>query len=115
MELSKYMRDGITIIALDGELDSGTAPRTQGGLEELLPRNDTAILDLTALSYMSSAGLRVLLLAHRQASRTGVRLILASVPDGVRETMSATGFLDFFVVTDSVDAAVATAGEVPHT
>lgn len=106
MELSKYMRDGVTVIALDGDLDSSTAPRTQGGLEELLPDSGTAVLDLSAMSYMSSAGLRVLLLAHRQAKRTGIALVLAGLPGPVRETMSATGFLEFFVVVDSVDDAV---------
>jgi anti-anti-sigma factor len=107
MELSKYMRDGVTVIALDGDLDSSTAPSTQGGLEELLPDSGTAVLDLSDMSYMSSAGLRVLLLAHRQAGSTGISLVLAGTQDSVRETMSATGFLDFFVVVDSVDEAVA--------
>jgi anti-anti-sigma factor len=114
MELSKYLRDGVTVIGLDGDLDSGTAPRTQGGLEELLPDNGTAVLDLSGMSYMSSAGLRVLLLAHRQAKRTGVSLMLAGIPDGVRQTMSATGFLEFFVCLDSVDA-VADAVEARQT
>lgn len=106
MELSKHMRDGITVIALSGELDSSTAPIAQNGLDELLPASGTVLLDLSGMSYMSSAGLRVLLLAHRQAKRTGVSLALAGITDGVRDIMSATGFLEFFVVVDTVADAV---------
>ncbi|HEX5120957.1 MAG TPA: STAS domain-containing protein [Pseudonocardiaceae bacterium] len=106
MELSKYVSDGTTVITLCGELDSSTAPRTHGSLEELLPEEGTVVLDLSGMSYMSSAGLRVLLLAHRRAQRNGVGLVLASIPEEVRMTMSATGFLEFFTVAGSVAEGV---------
>jgi anti-sigma B factor antagonist len=110
MELSKHMRDGVTVIELDGELDSNTAAGTRGGLDELLPEQGKVVLDLSRLSYMSSAGLRVLLLVYRQAQRTGVGLALAGLPDEIREAMSATGFLEFFTVAETVEDGVGALG-----
>jgi anti-sigma B factor antagonist len=106
MQLEKYMLSDVTVIALDGSLDSGTAPRVQEDLEELVPDDGLVLLDLSKMSYMSSAGLRVLLLVYRQAQRSGAHVALAAVPADVHEVLAATGFLDFFTVADSVEAAV---------
>jgi anti-anti-sigma factor len=106
MQLEKHMQGDVTVIALDGRLDSGTAPRVQEDLEELVPEQSSVLLDLSRMSYMSSAGLRVLLLLYRQAQQTGARLALASVPQDIYAVMAATGFLGFFTVTESVEDGV---------
>lgn len=106
MELKKHMLGDVTVISIDGSLDSSTAPGVHDDLELLLPDKGTTVFDLNKMSYMSSAGLRVLLLAYRRASRSGARVVLARVPPEVREIMSTTGFLDFFAVTDSVEESV---------
>jgi anti-sigma B factor antagonist len=100
MRLHSETRGQATVITLDGQLDSGTAPAVQADLDRLLPDSGTVVLDLGTMTYMSSAGLRVLLLAHRRAQRTGSRIVLTKVAPEVREVMSATGFLDFFEVVD---------------
>jgi len=106
MQLEKYMRGEVTVIVLDGSLDSGTAPAVQEDLRELIPERGRVLLDLSRMSYMSSAGLRVLLLAYRQARGNGARVALAGIPPEVHSVMAATGFLDFFTVTDAVDDGV---------
>lgn len=103
MQLDKYMRGTVTVIALNGELDSRTAPEAHQALEDLVPDDGAVVLDLGGMSYMSSAGLRVLLLVYRQARQDKVGLVLASVPEDVLAVMSATGFLAFFTVTGTVD------------
>jgi anti-sigma B factor antagonist len=103
MRVEKYVRGAVTVIALSGELDSRTAPEVQRSLADLLPADGTALLDLSGTSYMSSAGLRVLLLVHRRAKERNVEVVLSCVPPEVHAVMSATGFLAFFTVTDSVD------------
>lgn len=107
MHIDKQVRGPVTVISFDGRLDSGTAPLAQNELMALLPDHGRALLDMTQLSYMSSAGLRVLLLAYRQARSTGAHLALVGLPPEVREVMAATGFLDFFEVATSVDDGVA--------
>lgn len=107
MEIEKHMQGAVTVIALDGELNSGTAPKVHEQLGDLVPAHGLVLIDLSRTSYMSSAGLRVLLLVYRQAQLNGARLVLACAPTDVRAVMSATGFLTFFTVADSVADGVA--------
>lgn len=103
MRLTANTRGNTTIIAFDGSLDSGTAPGVQEEIDKLMPETGTVILDLSKMTYMSSAGLRVLLLVHRKARRDGAKIVLAGLVPDVREVMSATGFLDFFDVLDDFE------------
>ncbi|MGW3995026.1 STAS domain-containing protein [Amycolatopsis sp. NPDC004772] len=107
MEVAKHMQGAVTVIALDGELDSSTAPRVHEQLGDLVPPRGLVLIDLGRTSYMSSAGLRVLLLVYRQAQANGARLALACAPPDVREVMAATGFLGFFTVTDTLAEGLA--------
>lgn len=103
MRLTANTRGNTTIIAFDGSLDSGTAPGAAEEIDKLMPETGTVILDLSKMTYMSSAGLRVLLLVHRKARRDGAKIVLAGLVPDVREVMSATGFLDFFDVLDDFE------------
>jgi anti-anti-sigma factor len=103
MLLNSHKRGEITVITLDGSLDSATASTVQADLERLIPAAGTTVLDLCRMTYMSSAGLRVLLLTHRRAEQSGARIVLVKLSTEVREVMNATGFLDFFEVADSED------------
>jgi anti-sigma B factor antagonist len=107
MELEKHMHGDVTVVSLDGQLHSGTAAQVQGDMEALLPQRGLVLLDLSRMSYMSSAGLRVLLLMYRQAQRGGTRLTLTGVQPDVRAVMAATGFLEFFTVADTVERGLA--------
>ncbi len=106
MELEKQMHGEVAVIILDGELNSGTAQTVQKDLDRLVPDDLRVLMDLGKMSYMSSAGLRVLLLAYRRAKATGARIALARLPADVREVMTATGFLEFFSVWDTVEEGV---------
>lgn len=84
-------------LALSGRLDTGTAPQLEQALSELLPTVDTLTLDLTHLDYISSAGLRVILKAHKAlAKKEG--LTVAHVPEAVQEVFDITGFSDFLTI-----------------
>jgi anti-anti-sigma factor len=104
MRLNSHKRGELNVITLDGSLDSATAPSVRTDLEQLIPKAGTTVLDLRRMTYMSSAGLRVLLLIHRRAEQSGARIVLINLSSDVSEVMSATGFLDFFEVVDSEDA-----------
>ncbi len=103
MQLEKRTQGDVAVITLDGILDSGTAQAVQTDLDQLIPNQGKVLLDLGKMSYMSSAGLRVLLLAYRRALASGATLALARLPADVREVMTATGFLGFFAVSDTVE------------
>ncbi len=92
------VRDGTTVIGLTGELDGRSGPGAQRRLMELLPEDGRVLLDMSGVTYLSSAGLRVLLLLHRAA---GGRVALAGVPPEIETVMAATGLLDLFPVAGS--------------
>jgi len=110
MEFEKYMRGRVTVLALEGELDSTTSADARERISELVPSDGAVLLDLGRMTYMSSAGLRVLLLVYRQVRESGMPLALARLNPDVAEVMTETGFIDFFTVEDSVDDGVEALG-----
>ena len=65
------------------------------------------VLDLSGVSYLSSAGLRALLLIHRRVAGENGRLVLAGVSPPVADIMKVTGFLRYFVLLETQGDAVA--------
>jgi anti-anti-sigma factor len=107
MLVESSTHEDVTVIALIGELDRVTAAEAGTGLTARLPDRGGLLLDLSRMSYLSSAGLRVLLLVYRQARMKRLRLAVACVPPDVRDVMAATGFLDAFLVAETVEAGLA--------
>jgi anti-sigma B factor antagonist len=103
MQIAEYTRGPVTIVELVGEFDSLSAPESREELVRLASSGEPVLLDLTKTSYMSSAGLRVLLLIYRQAVGSGTPVALVGIPKLIHDVMAATGFIDFFSVTDTVD------------
>jgi anti-anti-sigma factor len=106
MEVSRQEQGPVTVISLVGELDSGTAPGVHEDLRGLVFDRARVLLDMSGTSYMSSAGLRVLLLVHRDADQTGARIVLTGLSPEVGAVMAATGFLEYFAVADSVEVGL---------
>ncbi len=107
MQVQTIRRDGITIVCIDGEIDGRTAPQLEAGLASW-PGRDRVLLDLSGVSYLSSAGLRALLLIHRRVTGENGRLVLAGVSPPVADIMKVTGFLRYFVLLETQGDAVAT-------
>lgn len=84
------------IVIFDGPIDGKTAPEVQTALAPVLGECSVLVLDLTRVDYMSSAGLRVLLLLHRQLTAKKGKAVLVGLADNLTETMRITGFLQFF-------------------
>jgi anti-sigma B factor antagonist len=85
-----------TLVIPEGRLDFGAAPGFQRRLEELIgggsPQPVAVIVDCHALEYVSSAGLRVFLLAARAAERAGASFALCALKPAVREVFDLSGF-----------------------
>lgn len=92
--------DATAVITISGELDSTSSDRVRDRLLSLIPCGGSVRVDVSGLTYISSAGLRTLLLAYRQAQEGGTRIRLSGVRDEVRFVMSATGFLSLFDIED---------------
>ena len=84
-------------IALDGRLDTMTAPELEAELKDSLSAADSLVLDFSGLDYISSAGLRVLLSAHKiMATKGGLKI--THVNEIVREVFDVTGFADILTI-----------------
>ena len=83
-------------IALDGRLDTMTAPELEAELKASLPAADTLVLDFSGLDYISSAGLRVLLSAHKIMAPKG--MTITHVNEIVQEVFDVTGFADILTI-----------------
>jgi anti-sigma B factor antagonist len=106
MQIETNERDGVAIVSIEGEIDSKTAPDAQGQLLPYVEEHTTMVMDLSKLTFMSSAGLRMMLLLYRHATAKNGKVALVGLSEQIKDTMDATGFLSFFELSDSVDAAI---------
>lgn len=93
MNISKALNGNELTIALEGRLDTVTSPALEAELRKSMDSADSLILDLDKLEYVSSAGLRVLLSAHKGMVRKGGMKIIHT-NEIVREVFDITGFAD---------------------
>lgn len=104
MDLEVTTVDSIVIITLHQRLDAKQSAEVEpiilSHLESEQPR---VLLDLRDVSYMSSAGLRLMLMFHRTAQEKGGKVGLIGISEHIRDVMSATGFLEYFTLFHSVD------------
>ena len=102
-----------TLVIPEGRLDFGAAAGFQQRVEEALAGSGTApaavIIDCTALDYVSSAGLRVFLLAARASQRAGIPFALCALQPAVREVFELSGFSRMIAVHADRPTALARA------
>jgi anti-sigma B factor antagonist len=102
MDISLETRDGVTVARLVGRWDANTAPDIEAAIMPQIGPGCRVLLDLTGVPYMSSAGLRTLLLLYRGVEDNQGRIALAGLGERLRDTMAVTGFLHHFDLYDTV-------------
>jgi anti-sigma B factor antagonist len=100
----------VTTIELEGSIDGKTAPQVREDIRPALESTTLAILDLTKVGYLSSAGLRLLLLVYREFAAKNGKLVLVGVSEDIQSVMSHTGFLNFFTLAGTKGEAMETLG-----
>lgn len=95
-----------TVIEMVGEVDASTAPLVQEQVLPLAQSGSKILLDMTNVPYMSSAGLRMLLSLSRHVSSKDGQLVLVGLSEEIRDTMSITGFLNFFTTCETFDSGL---------
>ena len=93
MTIEKKVNGNALEIALEGRLDTMTAPELEAELNQSMGGADSLTLDFSKLEYISSAGLRVLLSAHKAMSAKG-GMKVTNVNEIVQEVFEVTGFAD---------------------
>ena len=97
LNLTKQREDRKLTVKLEGRLDTMTAPQLEDALHEAFDGVEELLLDLTALEYISSAGLRVLLSTQKKMNRLGT-MKLTGVNDTIMEIFEITGFCDILTI-----------------
>jgi anti-anti-sigma factor len=105
------MLERTTLVIPEGRLDFSAAAHFQQHVEQALAGADAApaalIIDCAALDYVSSAGLRIFLMAARASQRAGIAFALSALQPAVREVLELSGFSRMMPVHADRDAALA--------
>ncbi len=101
LRVSTERRDDTIVLVLEGELDIATAPRIEEALraaEEQAPA--ILVLDLRALDFMDSTGLRTILSADARAREAGRRLAVVQGNENIRRVFEVTRLYDRVQIVD---------------
>ena len=98
MEIKQTLNNDELIVTLKGEINSSTAPELEEALKDSLDNIKRLVFDFTELSYISSAGLRVLLVAKKTIDKNDGQMVVRNPNDSIMDVFEITGFkniLDF--------------------
>jgi len=88
-----------TVLSVAGRVDSNTAPELDAAFRQQLARGSVWLdLDMHGIQYLSSAGLRVLLVTLKEARARAGDMRLSSPQENVKEVLDLSGFSDLFTV-----------------
>jgi anti-sigma B factor antagonist len=110
MEITSVESGEFSIASVSGDIDGKTAPDAQAQLVALLGRKPRLVVDMSRVGFLSSGGLRMMLLLYRQAASLNGRLVVVGLSDEIKDTLSMTGFLRFFTLASSMDEGVRLVG-----
>ena len=94
MTINKTQENGKINLAIVGKLNTGTSPQFQETLITAFDGANEVVLDFSELAYLSSAGLRVLVLGEQKAEATGKTMTITNVSPDVMEVFDITGLTD---------------------
>lgn len=108
MDISTEQQNEVTIVAAGGRLDVMGAPELETSCKKLIAEGaKRLLLDMASVEYISSAGLRTLLVLAKAIKIAGGTLVLCNLTSAVREVMEISGFDTILSVTPDRSAAMA--------
>ncbi len=108
MEITTTNRDGTTILAVAGRIDTATAPALEQAInQEIGHQHRKILLNFSAVSYISSGGLRVLLATAKKLKNPGDKFALCCLSAEVTKIMKLAGFTSIFSIGSSEGEALA--------
>ena len=98
MTITKNKEGTRMTLALEGRLDTTTAPQLEAEVKTSLYDMTELVLDLEMLEYISSAGLRVILAAQKQMNKQNSPMVVMNANETVMEVFELTGFTDILTI-----------------
>ena len=107
MEITEYKKKNSIVLELKGRLDTVTSIDLEKKIQELMERPERRLVfDFSELNYISSSGLRVLLMAAKRLKAVDGKMALVSLNDQNQAVFEIAGFSSFFTVYQSQDEAI---------
>lgn len=107
MEINLDTVDGQTVVSLAGQIDSTASKEFEEKLVEIIDQGKhTMVIDFLNVKFISSAGLRVLLLAAKKVKPYGGKIILCNLAKDVREVFDISGFSSIFPIFEDVSESI---------
>jgi len=97
MNINKTVNGAELVLALEGRLDTTTAPSLETEIKNSITGITSLVLDFSALEYISSAGLRVLLSAQKVMNKQG-KMVVKNVNETIMDVFELTGFSDVLTI-----------------
>jgi anti-anti-sigma factor len=108
VNITSEKQNGVSVVTVSGRMDGIGAPDVEAHCQKLIADGDRLqLLDLTAVDYISSAGLRSLLVVAKQIKAAEGNLVLASLTPMVRNVMEMSGFDKILSIAANRDDAIA--------
>jgi anti-anti-sigma factor len=107
MKIDRLDKDGVTCVAIEGRLDADSAPQAEPLVKAILAEKKTGLLfDLSRMEYISSAGLRIILMAVKDLRNRKGKVVLCGLTPYVREIFDVSNFSSIIPITDTVEAGL---------
>ena len=108
MEISATKSGQVTSLELIGRLDANTSGPAQAKIAQFIDAGEMNLaFDLSRVEYISSAGLRVFMMAAKRVKAGGGKLVLHSAPPHIRELFDIAGLSEIFGLCASREEALA--------
>ena len=107
MNITKSNEGQISVLAIEGRLDTTNYNELENAFLEIFNAEKfQVILDLSGLEYVSSSGLRVMLMALKKISTAKGTFVLSNMRDSIHEIFEISGFTTIFKIENDVNAAM---------
>lgn len=100
MEIVKKIENKVLVLDVIGRLDTNTAPELEASVKSEISEVKKMELNLKELNYISSAGLRVILIFHKQLTANGGKLFVLNPKEEVMDVFDMTGFSSFLNIEE---------------
>lgn len=101
MEFTVLKENDSVVIKVNGKIDTNTSPALDEAISKEVANTNSIVVDFTNVDYVSSAGLRVLLSAHKAMSSKKGKFVISHVQDQVMELFDMTGFSTFLNIENN--------------
>ena len=102
MNIKQAKKDKATVLGIEGRLDSSTSGELEKVFITIIEAGEkNIVVDFAGMDYISSAGLRVLLMAAKKTSKLGGKVVLTALSANVKEVFDIAGFTSIFTILAS--------------